>query len=562
MQKITVCGDNSYPPFEFLQEDGVFKGFNVDILNSIACESKIKIEFIPKRWEDAIKSVKNGNCHAIQGMSLSDKRSKYFDFSIKYLTVFHSLFALKMNIQLDSLAALSNVKVAIQKGDVCYDLIKKRMARNIPLHIVLVDNQEIALQKLFSKEVQAVTGNNLTITYLADKMKKNHLLKVVGDPLKVSEYCIAVKKRSPVLLDLFNNGINSIMQNSVYKDIHEKWFGKEIDSMDAQILESVEAGVVCINNFGDITAINNSACEILNIPKEELISRSFFETPLKNIFTNTFIQETLRIGKSFLEEVSYINNSKERFLNLNISPLLDHQNHILGAVLNFRDITNEKKLEQIVITRDKMKSLGSLILNIAHEIRNPLTSIKNFIDLIPTHLEDKEFRLSLLHHVPKQIKIIDDFLKELLEYSKPRNPVIKPQNVKELIDSIIKLIHNKNTINFIIKISDNFSILADENHLRQILFDIIINSMEALNEGGTILIEGKVKSDDKVIIISDNGHGINKESLPHIYEPFYTTKESGTGLGLYIVYRLVKDNHGSISIDSDKNGTKVILTFH
>ena len=443
MQTIILYGDYKYPPFEFLNKDRVFEGFNVDILNNISNEVGVKFNLVPTHWAKALENLKSGNCDAIQGMSLTHNRSKNFIFSVKYLTFFHSLFVLKNNEHVKSLDNLSNSKIAIQRSDVSHDLFLKTISNSKSFHIVLVDNHKSMLSKLFSGSVQAIIGNNLTIIYLANNMKKNHLLKTIGNPLKVTEYGIAMKKDRNDLQQLFNRGIIKIMQKGTYKKVYEKWFGKEIDPLYSQILESVKTGIVCIDKLGKITAINNSAYKIVNVCKKNLLFRSFFNSLLTKIFDSTLILETLNIGKSFSGEISYVDTKNEnKFLNLHISPLFNHQNYILGAILSFRDITNEKKLAHSIFIKNKMESLGNLILTITHEIRNPLTSIKTFIDMIPTHLEDEGFRTSLLNHVPKQIKTINDLLKNLLECSWPKKPIIKPQNAKELVKSIIKLLKN------------------------------------------------------------------------------------------------------------------------
>lgn len=559
---IKVCGDNSYPPFEFTQDNGIFKGFNVDILNSIANETGIEIVFKPKRWEEAISCVRNGECQAIQGIALNKERLEYFDFTERYLSVHHSLFTLASNQDSNSISSILNDHIAFQKGDICFNLIKKKIPINKPLHITLVNNQQIALEKLFEKEVNAIAGNNLTVSFIADKIGRKHLIKVVGEPLQVNDYCIAVKKGQSKLLESLNQGIKAIKLNGVYNSIYHKWFGKEIGSMDSQIIESFKAGVICINNLGDITAVNNAACDILNSPKDLLLSQSFFYSPLKSFFNTELIQETLNNGKPFIKEISYLIDDIKKYLTINSSPLLDPQNNVIGAVINFRDITKEKEMEDILITRDKMKSIGILLLTIVHEIRNPLTSIKNFIDMMPTHLDDEEFRSSLLCHVPAQIKVIDELLRKLLEYSKPQKPVVKNQYVSDIITSIINKIHYESSIDFIINLPPNFTVQADEFHFHQIILNIILNSIEALGKTGIIRIEGFKKNNINTIEISDNGKGISKEKIPHLFEPFFTTKEEGTGLGLYIVHQLLKENNSNIEIESDQSGTKTTIYFN
>ena len=123
------------------------------------------------------------------------------------------------------------------------------------------------------------------------------------------------------------------------------------------------------------------------------------------------------------------------------------------------------------------------------------------IDMIPTHIEDEEFRSSLSCHVPQQIKIIDELLKKILEYSKPRKPVIEDQNVKTIIDSIIQRIYKEESIKVIVNLPIDFYVRADEFHLRQIIFNVILNSIEALHGSGIIHIEGHEGVGNKILTI-------------------------------------------------------------
>lgn len=223
----------------------------------------------------------------------------------------------------------------------------------------------------------------------------------------------------------------------------------------------------------------------------------------------------------------------------------------------------KKKNEEALITKDKMESLGRLLLNVAHEIRNPLTSIKNFITILPKNLENKEFIEALLLHVPKQIDIIDVLVKDLLEYSSPRNTNKKIVNMGLFLDSVLALPRReKSNIEFEIYMKNEINLLTDEQHLRQILVNLIMNGMDSIeNKNGLIRISVSEDDEDVVITIQDNGTGIDKENLIRIFDPFFTTKEKGTGLGLFITYQLVKKNNGSISVDSSPEGTVFTLRF-
>lgn len=562
MQIIQVCGDYKYPPFEFINDEGEYTGFNIDITKSIADEMGFEVSFNLMNWTKAIECMKNGSCQALQGMSISSSRKKEFSFSKEYLTVFHSVFALKERNDISSLDDLYSQKIAVQDNDISFDIITKMANSSKPIHLVVVPNQEIALEKLFLKEVDAIAGNMLTITYFAKAEGKSSLIKSIGDPINITKFGIGVKKNRRDILYLFNEGIKRIKKKGIYKEIYDKWFGQQVDYMDNQIIENVGTGLVCINNLGNITAINNAASIILDINREDNLFKSFYESDLVKIIDTYIIQEVLyEGGNAFFKEITYKVDNVEKILNLNVSPLIDYDNNVTGVIINLRDVTREKKIEKALITKDKMESLGRLMLNVAHEIRNPLTSIKNFIEIMPEHIDDPEYRESLLNHVPKQIDVIDLILKDLLEYSSPKTPTVSSVNLNSFVKSIVNVISSQKTINFLIDIPEDIDINTDTKQLRQILYNLILNSIDSMDQYGSIEISASKSNGRIKIVIADDGHGIEKEDLIKIFDPFFTTKDNGTGLGLFITYNLVKENNGDIEIKSDEEGTKVALFF-
>lgn len=563
MKNIEICGDYNYPPFEFINSKGEFAGFNVDITKQIAKEMNFNVSFDLLEWSQAIEALRNGKYKAIQGMSISSSRKKDFNFSKEYLTVVHSIFTLKERDDISHIDDLYSLRIAVQENDISFDILTKMANKKEPIHVVVMSSQEEILEQLFLNKVDAIAGNRLTIMYFLERLKKAHLIKSIGEPINITKFGIGVRKDREDLLDLFNEGIQRIKRKGIYKEIYDSWFGQQVNYIDYQIIENIGTGVVCINKLGYITAINNSASVLLNISREEQLFKSFYESKLIEIIDSNLIEKVLydELGDAVFEEIKYDEDGIEKNFNVNISPLLNHINNANGVIISFKDVTSEKKLVEALITKDKMQSLGRLISNVAHEIRNPFTSIKNFINLIPENINDPEFIESLLIHVPKQIDAIDSILKELMEYSTPKSPNISSINLKDLVDSILKITKPDKCVNFREQIPKDIKIRADERHLRQILINIILNAIDSVEKNGNIYITAINTKKISKIMISDDGKGISKENLNRIFDPFFTTKETGTGLGLYITYQLVKENNGEIEFKTNKTGTKVIISL-
>jgi len=233
--------------------------------------------------------------------------------------------------------------------------------------------------------------------------------------------------------------------------------------------------------------------------------------------------------------------------------------------VSFSDITNIKRLKENLIIKDKMQALGEMAASIAHEIKNPLTSIKAFIELIPDKYDNQEFREQVFKYVPSEIQRLSNLLNNLLDYSKPCKNTKELFDVSRLFDEVLILFSNqfkKYRIKLNPVLEKGLYVYADRQQFKQIIINIMLNAVESMDLGGELTISGKSSGSHVIIAISDTGHGIPPEDLKKIFEPFFTRKKYGTGLGLSIAYQFVKENNGNIEIRSiEGQGTEVILKF-
>ncbi|MCM3617794.1 ATP-binding protein [Sutcliffiella horikoshii] len=223
-----------------------------------------------------------------------------------------------------------------------------------------------------------------------------------------------------------------------------------------------------------------------------------------------------------------------------------------------RDISSLKKTEQLLVTKEKLSVVGELSAGIAHEIKNPLTSIKGFIQLI-----QKSGKANRLHvdMVLSEIDRINDIVSELLVLSKPQTKEHTILPIKEIIQYVINLVSNeakKNDIRIETKGMDmKMMIRGDKNNLKQVFINLIKNSMEAMPAGGKIEVTGNQDPAEGVIIeVKDHGNGISPSNLEKLGDPFFTSKEKGMGLGLTITKKIIQEHRGHLKIESEEgNGT-------
>ncbi len=226
-----------------------------------------------------------------------------------------------------------------------------------------------------------------------------------------------------------------------------------------------------------------------------------------------------------------------------------------------RDITERKQAEELMLKSEKLSIAGQLAAGIAHEIRNPLTAIKGFFQLIKTDQQQQYFDI-----VESELNRIEAILSELLVLSKPTEIRFKMTNIEVLIKDVMTLLETQAIMNNI-QLKSSFmktesTIMCDENQIKQVFINLIKNAIDAMPNGGVITISTEVLDKQISISVMDEGIGIPEHIVKRIGEPFYTTKEKGTGLGLMVSFKIIENHQGNITISSEMNkGTTITVAL-
>ncbi|WP_010282878.1 PAS domain S-box protein [Bacillus timonensis] len=219
-----------------------------------------------------------------------------------------------------------------------------------------------------------------------------------------------------------------------------------------------------------------------------------------------------------------------------------------------RDISDRIKAEELMIKSEKLSIAGQLAAGIAHEIRNPLTAIKGFLQLFNDDFQGKQYYFDIIFSELNRIELI---LSELLLLAKPSEVKFKNKDIRTILRDVVTLLETQAILqNIQINIdfmNEESIITCDENQIKQVFINLIKNSIDAMENGGHIFIRTMVTKDSIYILFIDEGCGIPKSILDRIGEPFYTTKEKGTGLGLMVSYNIIENHNGEIKVDSKEN---------
>ncbi len=244
-------------------------------------------------------------------------------------------------------------------------------------------------------------------------------------------------------------------------------------------------------------------------------------------------------------------------------PVKGEKDSIKHFVMISRDISERKKSEEIILRTEKLSVVGELAAGIAHEIRNPLTTIKGFVQLNKNENNSTEYSELLL----SELERIETITSELLSLGKPQAVQLIRMDARDIIENTLDILEPQflmNNIQYKLVVEESpIFITCEKNQLKQVFINVIKNAIEAMGGGGEILIHlRKGKDGTCMISFQDQGCGIPEELLPRLGEPFYTLKEKGTGLGLMICHKIIKQHNGSITYQSKVNvGTLIEITL-
>ncbi|MEW6237678.1 MAG: ATP-binding protein [Candidatus Omnitrophota bacterium] len=336
---------------------------------------------------------------------------------------------------------------------------------------------------------------------------------------------------------------------------------REIDPCN--IYNSINEGLVTLDDEENILTFNKAAERIFGLPEQEAVGKS-----IRAVLPRceaAFAQYRRGDSSGGRYEIAFKNGKNDPvYLKGRFSPLLDRQGAEIGTACLFTDLSIERLLEEKARRSDRLTALGELAAGVAHEMRNPLTTIRGYLQILPDNKDDedfiKEFSSNLIREIDRLTRLTDD----LLNMAKPISPELQRERLSDLAASVGFFLSDKfessGTQLIVEEDRGGDCVLIDRDRIKQVFINLYMNAIEAMREGGEIRVRfsrrtGRLSEEEKekvyaVAEVIDNGPGISSHVLDRLFDPFFTTKESGTGLGLSLSHRIVEEHGGFLRVES------------
>lgn len=354
---------------------------------------------------------------------------------------------------------------------------------------------------------------------------------------------------------------------------------KRLHRHTEKLLTTMSDGLMSVDMEGKVATINPAVNDILNMTETQLRKGSALSDVLdEDSDLYAYIRQILvHSVAGATVEIHFDLGEASKNILVGSSLLTDESGKPQEAILNLHDITEMKKLEIRIRQVERMAALGTLAAGLSHEIRNPLSAIKTFVQLLPRKIEKPGFLERFQRTVPREINRINQLIEDLLDLARPPKYQFSKTNIRSLLKETIDFMEAElqtHNIQCVCNLPEDLPhIRADSAQLIKAFQNLIQNATQAMQSGGELTIEACFEERDPLtrspaenrngsvkVSFQDTGPGIPEEVLRNIFNPFFTTKDKGTGLGLAITHKVVTEHGGQIEVTSDgRSGTRFIV---
>lgn len=609
LKTINVVIDRNYPPYSFIAEDGQITGFSIDLWKLFEKKTGIKVNIQAKEWSVAQEEMNQGKYDVIDTVFKNPKRETIYDFSSPYERVDTFIFYQKNITGIDNLNRLKGFQIATKKGGATVTY--------------LIENRFTNIKEFNSDEEMIVSAKNLDTTifaigkntgyYFLYKYGIQKEFKIMETPIFSNYLHRAVRKGNKELLNLINDGFSKITQSEI-DSLREKWFGKYTQPkyqykviiyiilsasliililsyinyyLKKAVLEKTkelevekEKFITIFNNSdhmmglldkeGNFIIANDTTYKILKLEKDSLNGKHISVLP---IFNNS--KENMEIllkglklaidGEKAVAKLNFIDREIGviKYFHTSLIPVKKNKETVY-IIAEGKDITEHIEHIKDVEKLKANKNLEIIIAGLAHDFNNLLAGINNYLNAMKEFNKDENINI-MIDKTLSAYKRVTNLTKQILSFTKGVEPIFEETNIYKLLEDNLNFISSQYK-GIIIKFDcQNIQnrLKIDPNLMSQVFENLILNAIQSMNEKGILTISclNCVDNEKKFLRISikDEGCGIPESDLEYIFQPLYTTKKKGNGLGLYMVKLIIEKHSGFIRVESEiDKGT----TFH
>lgn len=586
--KNLLVGVYNYPPLAYTNSFNNYNtGIMVDYLSQLAIELTSNIHTKVGKNEDLIQSLDRDDIDIILSENRKGEKGRDDILLTQPLCTVKSKILVKKNSNIRTIEDLEGkTLVTLQKDNLDFR-ISGYFKDVEDLDIIEVENIYQGFALLDKNFVAGFVGDDMAAAHFLQVTSKGGIYKFLEPVIYEKEISLGVKEENMHLLNILNKGILQLKKKNLITQTQHKWLGSfQTDSLDIKsieiayrfiILATIIFGAFSVWNYSIVKKVNEKTRELSESRSELCLIIETMENGILVIENDSEIVEC-NDAISRITGISKRNLMRSEYRDIReLNPFLDKKNW--NRILNLgdsyyyitsQDVTDNKKMivvedytekylkEKVERQESKMIAIGQLSAGLAHEIRNPLGLIKSYTYIIENDNPSEKYKQAL-SVINNSIKRINNLIENLLRFSRFANEETQLVNVKEFIDSIIEV--EKDSIEEDINIRANYKemdreeISINTEVLRMVLINLINNSVDSFygveKTDKKIEINVYVKENQFNLSIIDNGCGIEEEKLDKIFNPFFSTKESGTGLGLYIISTEVTNHNGRITVSSE-----------
>lgn len=344
---------------------------------------------------------------------------------------------------------------------------------------------------------------------------------------------------------------------------------RELEELNRKIVENISSGMITIDSTGNISYLNRAAEVILGRDRAGLL-----KTPIDQLFPGTLNSlQDIDLGEgSILRPTRWERHITRRdrqrlYLGFSSSPLRNLDGQAIGNILIFEDLTRIKYLEEKARRDDRLKAIGRLAAGLAHEIRNPLASISGSIQVLRDELDVRDENRALMDIAVRETDRLNVLLTDFLQYVKPgnqeRTEVALGTLLREVIEALKQSPKCHAAIQVVLRTEHSYALIADAGQLRQVVWNLVLNAVEVMPDGGLLEVTTRDVPPNPGDVprvelrVKDTGPGVDPAHLERLFDPFFSTKTGGTGLGLALVEKIVQAHDGAIKVRPNPEGGTV-----